>query len=274
MSCTTNNSIEIQGHRGFRGLFPENSIIAFEEATKLGVHGLEIDVAISKDNIVVVSHEPYISRIYCLDINGNDIPKADDKKYNLYQMTFDSIKKFDCGSKFYSKFPEQKKLKTHKPSLDEVIKSATAINPNIKFNIELKARKSYDNVFTPKPDEFVKLVLEVVTKNGVLHQTNLQSFDLRILEQIKTQAPEMKIAVLVDGNEIIDEKLSELSFKPDIISPYFGLLSIESVKNYHDLDYKIIPWTVNETKDLNAMIDCHVDGIITDYPDRLIELLK
>ena len=109
MNCKSTTSIDIQGHRGCRGLMPENTIEAFKKAIELGVHTLELDVAISKDGIVVVSHEPFMSRKTCLDARGNEITKAYDKKYNLYQMTFDSIKQFDCGTKFHPKFPNQKK---------------------------------------------------------------------------------------------------------------------------------------------------------------------
>lgn len=274
MGCNSEKNIDIQGHRGCRGLLPENSIPAFEKAVKLGVHTLELDVAVSKDNVVTVSHEPYISRFICLDAQGNDIPKADDKQYNLYQMTFDSIKQFDCGRKYFDRFPDQKKLRTYKPSLDEVIKSARALNPNIKFNVEIKARPEYDGIYTPYPKEFVQLVLDVIVVNDVFEATNLQSFDLRILEEIKKQVPTMKVALLVDGNESIDVKLKQLSFKPEIISPYFELLNSENIEEYQEKNYLIIPWTVNDEIDLQQMVDFQVDGIITDYPDRLIELLK
>ena len=268
------SKIEIQGHRGCRGLLPENSVPAFIQAIELGVHTLELDVAVSKDNIVVASHEPFMSRTICLDPNGNEIPFKDDKNYNLYQMTFDEIKQFNCGTKFHSRYPKQEKIKAYKPSLDELIKASKALNPNIKFNIEFKARPEYDGVFTPSPNEFVQLVLEVIDKNKASHKTNLQSFDLRILEEIKAQSPNMKVAILIDRNESISEKLNQLSYKPEILSPYFKLLSKEVVSEYQKEKYQVIPWTVNTVKDMKRMIDFDVDGIITDFPNRLIELLK
>ncbi len=274
MNCNHTKTLDIQGHRGCRGLYPENSIEAFKKAVEIGVHTLELDVVVSKDNFVVVSHEPFMNPTICLDANGNEIKVSDKQKYNLYKMPFDSIKKFDCGSKYHPRFPDQKKMKTHKPSLDEVIKVAIEINPEIKFNIELKTEPEYDEVFTPYPKEFVQLVLEVVNKNSVFKKTNLQSFDLRILEEIKVQSPNMKVALLVDENEDIPEKLKKLSFKPETISPYFKLLKKEMVDNYQNEDYLVIPWTVNSVKEMKLMIDFQVDGIITDYPDRLIDLLK
>lgn len=274
MNCYSQNQIDIQGHRGCRGLLPENTIPAFEKAIEIGVHTLELDLAVSKDNVVVVSHEPYMSRKICLDENGNDIPRSMDKQYNLYQMTFDSIKKFDCGTKYHPKFPNQEKIKAYKPSLDEVIKSAKAKNPEIKFNIELKASPKYDGIYTPYPKEFVKLVLDVIHINEAFVESNLQSFDVRILEEVKKQEPKMKLALLVDYDESISKKLNSLSFSPEIISPYFRILSKEKVRKYQKEGFQIIPWTVNQEKHLQRMIDYEVDGIITDYPDRLIKLLK
>ncbi|MCF7569509.1 glycerophosphodiester phosphodiesterase [Sabulilitoribacter arenilitoris] len=272
MNC--NEAIDIQGHRGCRGLMPENTIEAFEKAIQLGVNTIELDVAVSKDNIVVVSHEPFMSRTTCLDVNGFEIHQKDDKKYNLYQMTFDSIKQFDCGTKFHPRFKNQQKLKTYKPSLDEVIKISKKINPNIKFNIELKSNPEYDNIFTPNPKGFVALVLRVVNDNKVFKNTNIQSFDLRILEETKKQSAKMKIALLVEANENIWDKLALMSYCPEIVSPDYKLLDKKKVRNLQAENFKVIPWTVNNVKDLQQMINFKVDGIITDYPDRLINLLK
>lgn len=274
MSCQTKQNIDVQGHRGCRGLMPENSLQAFEKAIDLGVHTLELDLAVSKDKQVVVSHETFISRLYCLDASSNEIPKSDDKKYNLYQMDYAEIKAFDCGTKFHPNYPQQEKFKVYKPLLKEVFKKGLAKNPKIKFNIELKARPEFDNVFTPEPDEFVKLVLNVIEEYDVANQSNLQSFDLRILEETHKQNPNIKVALLVDEDETIESKLKAMSFKPQIISPYFKLLNASKVQHYQNKKYQIIPWTVNEVEDMNRMIKYRVDGIITDYPDVLIDLLE
>ncbi len=274
MNCNTSKIIDIQGHRGCRGILPENTIEAFKKTIELGVHTLELDVVISKDNIVVVSHEPFMNHEICLTPSGNEITEENEKQYNLYEMTFDSIKQFDCGTKKHPRFPEQGKLKTRKPSLEEVIQISKKLNSDIKFNIELKALPEYDEIYTPIPEEFVTLVLEVLNENEAFTATNLQSFDIRILEEIKKQSPEMPLALLVDEDETIQDKLSKLSFIPEIISPYFKLLNVEKVKNLQGENFKVIPWTINEVEDLKQMIDLNVDGIITDYPDRLIKLLK
>lgn len=274
MSCQSKSTIEVQGHRGCRGLLPENSLPAFEKAIELGVHTLELDLAVSKDGIVVVSHEPYMSRIICQKPDGSDITSDEDRLYNLYQLTFEEIQTFNCGTKYHDRFTNQQLIKAVKPSLAQVFGLAEAQNPNIKYNIEIKAQPDYDTIFTPEPAEFVRLVLEQINKYDVFKRTNLQSFDLRILEEVKRQAPTMPVAVLIDGNEVIIEKTNNLSFKPEIISPYFQLLNQKEVKMFQSVGFQVIPWTVNDVSDMRRMIDFGVDAIITDYPDILLALLS
>lgn len=274
MNCNPKSSIEVQGHRGCRGLLPENTLPAFKKAIELGVHTLELDVAVSKDGIIVVSHEPYMNANICHKPDGGDISEGEARGYNLYQLTFEEIQNFDCGSKTQPRFPEQQLMKASKPSLSQVFELAEALTPEIKYNIELKSHPDYDDIFTPAPQEFVRLVLAEINKHDVFKRTNLQSFDLRILEEIKRQASSMSVAVLIDEDEAIWAKTTSLSFLPEIISPYFKLLDAKTVRNLKAENFQVIPWTVNDIKDMQQMIDFGVDAIITDYPDRLIPLLK
>ncbi|SDH99454.1 glycerophosphoryl diester phosphodiesterase [Winogradskyella thalassocola] len=274
MSCNSKKQIDIQGHRGCRGLLPENSLPAFEKAIDLGVHTLELDIVISKDHKVVVSHEPYMNPIICLNPEGDVLPDNSEDIYNLYHMNYDEINQFDCGSKFHPKYPQQEKLKTYKPLLAEVFNLAKTKNSEVKFNIEIKSETSYYDIFTPQPEVYVKLVLDEIELNGMLSRVNLQSFDVVILEEIKKQLPTMVVALLVEDNEIIDDKLEELSFQPEIISPYFKLLTAKSVKAYQAKGYQVIPWTLNEVEDMKQMLSWKVDGIITDYPNKLIEVIE
>ena len=255
-------------------MMPENTLVAFEKAIALGVHTLELYVVISKDRQVIVSHEPYMSRYICLDSLGRPIPVEDDMKYNIYRMNHSEIMNFDCGSKYVDNFPNQKKIKTYKPRLDEVFSLATSLRASVKYNIEIKAKPKYDEVYTPDPKEFVELVIQSIDRHAAFDSCNLQSFDLRILEEIKRQAPGMKIAILVDEFEDISTKLAQLSYKPDIISPYFKLLDQEKVSFYKQKGFEIIPWTVNTKADMMNMMALDVDAIITDYPDVLMDLLN
>lgn len=274
-TCNSNLSIDVQGHRGCRGLYPENTLPAFQNAIDLGVTTLEMDLVISKDNKVVVSHDPFMNHEIALDVNGNDISEADEKSYNLYAMTYDSIKLYDCGSKLHPRFPKQQKMKVHKPLLEEVIDLAEEQTQHtIYYNIEIKSLPEWDDVFTPKVDEFVALALNVINTKGITKRVTLQSFDIRALEEIKRVAPEIVTSLLVDENESLEDKLKLLSYKPEIISPYFKLIDAVTVKNLHAKGFKVIPWTLNEPKDIKTMIDFHVDGIISDYPDVVIQLLN
>ena len=274
MSCNSNKQIDIQGHRGCRGLLPENSLPAFEKAIDIGVNTLELDIVISKDHKVVVSHEPYMNPVICYNPKGLSIPYSLEPHYNLFKMNYDEIKQFDCGTKFHPTYPQQEKLNTYKPLLSEVFDMAKTKNSDVKFNIEIKSESDYYGIFTPHPEAYVKLVLDEIIKNDMFSRVNLQSFDVTILEEIKKQSPKMKVALLIDDNEAIEKKLKSLSFKPEIISPYFILLTAESVNSYQGKGFQVIPWTVNEEEHLKQMIAWNVDGIITDYPDVLIKILK
>lgn len=275
MSCNSKNQIDIQGHRGYRGLLPENSLPAFEKAIDIGVNTLELDIAITKDKAVIVSHEPFMNSVICLNPDGIEISGEMNMQYNLYNLTYQEIKQFDCGSKFHPLYPNQEKLSTYKPLLSEVFDLVKSKKSDVKFNIEIKSEPKYYGTYTPHPEEYVRIVLNEINENDMFSQVNLQSFDLVILEEIKKQSSNMPVALLVDEDEIIKEKLDKLSYKPEIISPYFKLLSShEMINNYQKQNYRIIPWTVNEEQDMFKMLRWNVDGIITDYPDKLIEIRR
>ncbi|MCK8480105.1 glycerophosphodiester phosphodiesterase [Flavihalobacter algicola] len=273
MSCKAENTLDIQGHRGYRGLYPENSLLGFQKAIDLGVTTLELDVVISKDHQVVVSHEPFMNHKIALDAYGNEITEANETAFNIYTMTYDSIKLYDCGTKINSQFPFQKHKKLHKPLLSEVIDLAETHLPNkLFYNIEIKSKPEYDGIYTPQLNRFVDLVLDVIQKKNVVNQSTIQSFDVRALEATKVKNEAIQIALLVDENESIAAKLEQLTFKPEIISPYYKLLTQETVSKYQNLGYKIIPWTINTVGDINLMIDLNVDGIISDFPNKVIQV--
>ncbi len=275
LSCKTNYHLDIQGHRGCRGLYPENSLPAFSKAIELGVHTLEMDVVISKDHKAVVSHEPYMNHLIALDAFGNSISQEMETSYNLYLMTFDSIQMYDCGTKIHPRFPEQHKLRVYKPLLDDVIDLGESLShQTVNYNIEIKSMPEYDGIFTPNVEEFIDLVLGVIESKNISDRTTLQSFDIRALEYINELAPEITIALLVDENESIQEKLNLMTFQPDILSPYYKLISQENLQEMQKNGLKVIPWTLNSLEDIQTMIELKVDGIITDYPNILINLLK
>lgn len=283
ISCRSQNAaakkstIEVQGHRGDRGNFPENSIPAFLSAVKKGVDVLELDVVISKDQKVFVSHEPFMSSQYVLDTYGNPIAKDKEKSYNLYEMTYDSIRKFDSGSKGNAAFPQQRKQKTYKPLLSEVIDSVEDyITRNslkqVRYNIEIKSEKEEYGKSQPEPEVFIQMVMKIIKEKGIGGKINIQSFDPEVLNLMRKKFRKTKLAYLV-GKGNLAENLLLLNFKPDIYSPNYKLLNKAEVDSVRLLKMKLIPWTVNEDATINDMIELQVDGIITDYPERVLNKL-
>ena len=277
MPVSTVSGVQVQGHRGDRGNFPENSIPGFISALKKGVDVLELDVVISKDYQVVVSHEPYMSSLFTSTSYGDSIKKGDERSYNLYEMTYDSIRQFDVGSRGNRLFPDQKKMKTYKPLLSEVIDSvetyiATHGLAHVKYNIELKSVEAEYGKYQPQPEEFVDLVMKVIREKGIEKKINIQSFDPGILNLMHLKYPNIEIAYLVSGGGI-DQNLTLLDFTPEIYSPNFRLVKNEHfVDSIRSLNMELIPWTINEIEDIKKMIDLKVDGIITDYPERVLEM--
>lgn len=271
---------DIQGHRGCRGLLPENSIQAMLKAIDLGVTTLEMDVVISKDNQVLLSHEPFLSYEIALDLDGKAIEEKDEKSYNLYQMNYEQIKQYDCGSKIHPRFLEQKKIKTYKPLLSEVIDSVEHYiqikypGKKICYNIETKTTIEGDGIFHPKTEDFVNLMVKVIKEKQIDDRVFIQSFDVRTLGFLHKEYPEFKTVLLVENELSIDENLKALGFNPDVYSPYFKLLDKKKVNYLHQKKIKVIPWTVNDKKDMIRIMKMGVDGLISDYPNRFFEVKK
>lgn len=273
------NSIDLQGHRGCRGLMPENTIPAFIKAIELGVTTLEMDVVITKDKKVLVSHDAFMSSEFCLDINGNAIQKSDESLYNIYEMNYDEVKKYDCGFKPHTRFPKQQKIRTFKPLLEEVIDSVlnycrAKTIPLPFFNIETKTTVEGDSVFHPAPREFCELLIEVLTKKNILKNCYIQSFDIRTLQYIHKFYPAIPLVLLVENNYSAPRNIEWLGFTPTIYSPAKELVNKRLVQYCMAQKMKLVVWTVNKKTQMHRFIKMGVDGIISDYPDILINTVK
>lgn len=275
-------AFDLQGHRGCRGLMPENTIPAFIRALDLGVTTLELDVVISKDRQVVVSHEPYFNAAFSIKPGGRPVGKGEQKSLNLYQMTYAEIKRYDVGSNGNPAYPEQRKMKTYKPLLSEVIEEAEAYReakklPPFSYNIELKSEPSEYNKSQPEPAAFCDLVQPIIAQRLTPERVTVQSFDFAILKHwqqraVSRQYPNVRLAALVENLRSPEKNLEELGFKPDIYSPYYRLLSADKIARLHEQGINVIPWTVNERADMVRLKAWGVDGLITDYPDRALGL--
>lgn len=272
---------DLQGHRGARGLAPENTLPAFRRALEIGVSTLEMDVVLSGDGEVVVSHEPWMNPDICTTPDGERIPPGEERGHSLYEMTYDEIAAYDCGSLQPSNFPEQHSQPVSKPRLQEVLREAEAYVQDhdhgpVFYNIEIKSRPSWEGRFHPNPDTFAASLLEVVEAEGVAPRTTVQSFDPRTLEVAHRLNDHVRIALLVSwmGNRGLTSNLETLSFLPDTYSPDVRLVDEELVAAVHERGLQIIPWTVNDRATMKRLIRQGVDGLITDYPDRGREMLR
>lgn len=266
---------EKQGHRGARGLAPENTIPSMYRALDLGATTLGMNVVISKDRQVVLSHEPYFNHEISLNPSGKAISLKEEKNYNMFEMTYEEIKKFDVGTKIHSRFPGQQKYIAHKPLLADVIDSVERYAKRHQLSkpmyaIEIKTIRNGDQVFHPEPAEFSQLVLEVINAKKIAKRTTIQSFDVRALQYVHAHYPKLKTALMIDEKEDFENNIKQLGYTPAVYSPYSVLVGKGLVDRCHAAGIKIIPWTVNSRKDMDYMIGLGVDGIITDYPNLFV----
>lgn len=257
---------------------PENTLPAFRKALDLAVTTLELDVVISKDSQVVVSHEPYVNADFSTAPDGTPVSRKDQKNLNIYQMVYSDVKRYDVGLRGNVNYPEQQKVAAYKPLLSEVFETMEVYRkannlPEFSYNIEIKSEPDQYNVSQPAPAPFSDLVLAVIKEHISIDRITIQSFDFAVLKHWKQQIdagnyPKTKLAALVADLKSVDSHLKDLGFIPDIYSPYFRLLGQEKVDRIHRKGMKVIPWTVNNTEEMQKLKGWGVDGIITDYPDR------
>jgi glycerophosphoryl diester phosphodiesterase len=241
---------------------PENTLPAFEYAIAQGVDALELDMAVTKDTVIVVSHDPVLEPPVC---NG---PR---EKAVIHELTLAEVKQWDCGAKQNPNFASQQTVPgTRMPTLEEVF--ALAPKGKFLFNIETKSFPDRPQL-TPPPEEFSRMVLELVRKHHLESRVVLQSFDFRTLIAMKKLAPEIKLSALYEGPA---KDFVEIAKEADagIVSPYFPLVTPAQVQASHAAGVEVLPWTVNRPADWEKLADAGVDGIISDDPAALIAWLK
>jgi len=265
-----------EGHRGSRGLMPENTIPAMLKGLDLGVTTLEMDAMITKDRKVILSHDPYFNPAITTLPDGGSIPPQDAPKYIIYQMGYDEIQRYDVGLKPYPAFPKQQRIKAVKPLLSEVIANADAYaqgkqRPLPFYNIETKSRPATDGINHPAPQEYVDLLMGVIKEARIEERVIIQSFDPRTLQVVHSRYPGIKTALLIENfdKRPLEEQLQQLGFIPTIYSPAYTLVTPALLTGCHHKKMKVVPWTVNDKKEIERLKGMGVDGIITDYPDLL-----
>lgn len=291
---------DVQGHRGARGLRPENTLPAFEVAIALGVTTLELDTGISADGVVVVCHNPILHPDLCLTAQGERLPAT--PPLYLRQLTLGEIQSFDCGSLNPDprRFPTQQAVPgAVMPTLQQVFDLAEQQNPTIRYNIESKV-SPLAPAATATPREFAERLVGLIEHNQVVERATIQSFDWRVLRWVKQLNPAIQTSALVEHRDMTSTLrggtqpspfLAGLSFEAvqhdvvrllqsadfvDIYSPNYETLLPESpiflvaVAEIHQIGLPLLPWTVNDWPLMQRLIQLGVDGLITDFPDRLL----
>lgn len=284
MSCTNNQPIQtfdLQGHRGARGLMPENTIPAFQKAVDLGVDTIELDVVVTEDERIIVSHEPWFSHNITTKPDGSPVTEEEEMELNIYGMTYQETQQYDVGKKGHPSFPNQERMEAKKPLLSDVIRNIENYTEeqslsDVKYNIETKSEPTRYGVYYPQPEKFARLLndllMELDEEFGMLDRVIIQSFDPATLVEFRKLNPNVLLAMLVANNQSIQYYVDQLGFIPEVWSPNYQLVSPQLIAEAHARGMKVIPWTVNTTEEMKDLIEMGVDGIITDYPDSAVVL--
>ncbi len=269
-----NKNFDFQGHRGCRGLMPENTIAAMYRAIDLGVSTLEMDIVCTRDSQLILSHEPFFNHEISTLPNGDTITEAAEKGFNIFQMSYERVQQIDVGLKPHPRFAQQVKIAATKPKLMALIDSVEAYIQSthkvpIYYNIEIKTDPEGDGIFHPAPDVFANMLMKLLEEKKILNRVTIQSFDIRPLQYLHQQYPFIKTALLIEGSstKTFAIQLKELGFIPTIYSPENTLVTKLLIIQCHEMGMQIIPWTVNVSEDIKRLKKMGIDGIISDYPD-------
>lgn len=283
-------AFDLQGHRGARGLAPENTLAAFDRALDIGVTTLELDIHLTRDGVPVITHDPQLNPALTRDAAGQWVAEGQPP---LMTLTLAEVQRHDVGRlkpdhRYGQTYPEQQPADGQRiPTLAQLFERVKARGDDkVRFNIELKLTPQEPAV-TPPPAAIVQATLGVIRQHGMAQRVNLQSFDWRILKEVQRQAPEIPLAALTVRQRWLDNlsdgrwtagltlaahggsvpKLVQAA-GAQIWSPYFGELTPDLLREAKALGLKVIPWTVNDPSAIDNMLAWGVDGLITDYPDR------
>ncbi len=284
ISCTGGQSeydFDLQGHRGARGLLPENTIPAFKKAVDLGADTIEMDVVVTGDQRILVSHEPWFHHNISSKADGSPVTEEEEKEFNIYEMTVEETQQFDVGKRQHPSFPDQTTMEATKPLLTEAIRTVEIHveeqgAESMKYNIEIKSSADDYGEYVPHPEEFAMLLNSVLSELDrefdLEDRIIIQSFDTAALAEFRKVNPDVQFAMLVSDDQSMQSYIDELGFTPDVWSPNYSRVTYEMVSAAHERGMKVIPWTVNSVNEMQNLLKLGVDGIITDYPDRALGL--
>jgi glycerophosphoryl diester phosphodiesterase len=297
---TIATAFDLQGHRGARGLAPENTLAAVSTALDLGVTTLELDLGMTADDVLVVSHDPRLNPDLTRDATGRWIEEPGPR---LRHLPLALIQEHDvgrprAGSRHARRFPDQSAVDGAQiPTLEEVVALTKKLGAAaVRFNLETKLSPVEPDLAAP-PEVFAKALVEKVRALDIAGRTTVQSFDWRTLEIVHRLAPDLATACLTAGQGWLDTlerdaagaspwlaglDLDDFDSTPDLVaaagcsiwSPFHGDLDAAALARAHELGLEVVVWTVNERSRMAELIEAGVDGIITDYPDRARETMR
>lgn len=276
LSCSQPDSYTplIQAHRGGAAIYPENTIPAMLHAVDLGVPVLEMDMHISKDSLVIVSHDAYLNPAKALTPEGDTIA-AGDKSHTLYSMPYDSIRRYDVGTRFNPAFPHKASIRCEVPLISQLIDTVEnhvkekALAP-VSYNIEIKSSREKDGVLTPDYRTFTDLCMKVLLSKNLGDRLLIQSFDTDGLNYLHEKYPDVRLAYLIsDEGESLEELMAKINFTPQVFSPESSWVTAERAKQVHAMHMQLIPWTVDTKEEALRLKALHADEIITNRPDSM-----
>ena len=249
---------KIFGHRGCRGIYPENTIEGFKKAIELGVDGIELDVVVNKNQELVISHESYIDTNYCLT------NKIDTESLNIYKMNISEIQDIDCGSKFVKEFPNQLKVKEKKPTYKEFKKELIDYQGDILF--EIKCDNDLVNEYFPNYEKYAKIIFDETRYSRHFDKIHFMSFDYRILNELFKIMPDSKY-IYLSSNKEFEKEMKLLNFEPFGVGIDFNIINQKTIDLVHEKKQIIYGWTINDEENSKSLTSMGLDGVITDYPN-------
>ncbi|MBI4348976.1 MAG: glycerophosphodiester phosphodiesterase [Elusimicrobia bacterium] len=263
-------AFEVEGHRGARWVRPENTLAGFRYALEAGVDTLELDLHVTRDDVLVVTHDPFVNPALCLGPDGKRL----ERQVLVRGLTFEELRRYDCGTLINPRFPQQKpQPKERIPSFDELLawlaKSKHPRAKLVRLNVETKSEREHPE-YAPEPEAFARLVLAAKDKYKLGRRLVLQSFDFRTLTAARKLDPSVITSALIENRP--EESIVEIAktLKADIVSPNHEWLTREDVEALHQHAIKVVPWTANTEESWKRLADYGVDAIITDNPKPLL----
>lgn len=274
--------VDVQAHRGGMGLMPENTLAAMLNSVDLGVNTLEMDLVVTSDGKVVLSHDVHFHHRYSTRPDGSAVEKGQPKEY-IWTMPYDSVLKYDVGVKYNEDWPEKKCIPAVKQLASEVIASVEEYTKKkglkpMKYNIEIKSREDdngLEGVCWPDYKTFVDYCAPVLQNCGLGKRLIIQSFDPRALNYLHEKYPEFTLSYLTRDQDVDFEKfMGLLNFTPEWLSPPYKNVTAEFLAEAWSRGMKVVTWTVDDPQEMQRLIDLEVEAIITNYPDRLLKILS